>query len=251
MSPGAILAVLLKRLGATEVVIALLPTMQMAFTGITQLPATARTRRLRRKVPISTVLFGIAPLGWVGMGVAAGTLGPDRPELAVVGVLVCGALLGGRAEPPTLVDVLLVVPGCGLYLVCAAMRLARFNLLTDAYGPDYFFGFATTLCGAIVPLYYLIVTRHLTDALWIAVMPGLLALLGLAMVSNLPLPKVKRRKARWLDIFQIVNVAVVYACGFARLWPEYLGFLILLYLGVGGTWCQIKGIRPPARGSAS
>lgn len=93
---------MLKRLGATEVVIALLPTMQMAFTGITQLPATARTRRLRRKVPISTVLFGIAPLGWVGMGVAAGTLGPDRPELAVVGVLVCGALgnlFMGAANP--------------------------------------------------------------------------------------------------------------------------------------------------------
>jgi len=166
-------------------------------------------------------------------------------------VLVAGALLGGRSEPPTLIEALLVVPGCALYVICAAARLARFNLLTDVYGPDYFFGFATTLCGAIVPVYFLIVTRHFTDPLWVEVMPGILAVLGLLMVSNVPLPKVRRRKARWLNIFQMVNVVGVYLCGLARAWPEYLGFLLLLYLAVGGTWCQIRRIRPPARGGST
>ncbi len=102
VAPGTILAVYLKHLGAGEFVIALVPTVQMVSFGLTQLPATAWTRRLRRKVAASSVLFGLACLWWLLTGVVGRSLAVSRPALMVAVVLgfnACAQFIMGAASP--------------------------------------------------------------------------------------------------------------------------------------------------------
>jgi len=161
--------------------------------------------------------------------------------------LTCGVWLAGQdpAAPPGLLETTLVLGGCLVYLAGAALRLVRFTLHSASFGDEYFFGLATTLCGALVASYYLTVAAHATDPRWLDALPAGLAVLGVLMISNVPLPKLQRRDARWLDVFQGCNVAGAYVCGALRLLPEYLLGLVLLYLGVGVPWALAHGARRP------
>jgi hypothetical protein len=61
------------------------------------------------------------------------------------------------------------------------------------------------------------------------------------MVSRIPVPKVVTRRNLAFNLFQLANVAAVYACGILRIAPEYLLGLTWFYLVVGITFGLIKG----------
>lgn len=122
------------------------------------------------------------------------------------------------------------------YVLCACIRLAKFNVLTDAAGAaDVFFGLATTYCGAFVAVSWILCLDY---ELWSVMKwsPLGAAVLGAAMVSNFPLPKIGKKKALWLNAFVGTNAVIAYICGVFRLFPEYLFGMLVIYLVVGSGW---------------
>ena len=65
-------------------------------------------------------------------------------------------------------------------------------------------------------------------------LPVLMFVLAMLMVSRLRFPKAVKRESLFINIFQGVNIALVYYCGIFRTWPEYL-------FGMG-TFMLIAGI---------
>ena len=139
-----------------------------------------------------------------------------------------------------------------LYVIAAALRLAKFNLLTGVYGPEYFFGFPTTVVGGLLATGYLTFWKYPAPEVQLYVLPIAYAVFALLMVSNVPLPKLRIRKSRALNQFQVVNVVLVYFHGLTwflfprHLWfPEYLFGITLLYVLTGTIWARRQGVRPP------
>ncbi len=82
--------------------------------------------------------------------------------------------------------------------------------------------------------------------------PGILVVCGVAMVSNIRLPKLKPRKNKLFNLFQAVNIIAVYGCAAARILPEYMLGLVLVYVAVGCTWAflnppEVDGQAPRTR----
>jgi CDP-diacylglycerol--serine O-phosphatidyltransferase len=125
----------------------------------------------------------------------------------------------------------------GFYVVMAAGRLARYNIQTSVLGDRLFFGLPSTPSGALIGSGFLVAGRHLagvpgTDSLAILV-PAVLVLNGCLMVTRLPLPKLRVRRARWFNYFQAANIVGAYVCTALMLVPEYLFLLALSYATIG------------------
>lgn len=161
------------------------------------------------------------------------------------------SLLAGQGPPHGLEDVAeyrrLVYVGSFFFVVAAALRLAKFNVMTEEYGKSYFFGIPTTLCGAMVGTYYLTIKKYGLPDIFLQVLPGIMIALGLLMVSRVPLPKMHLSKSKLLNILVLTNVIVVYLCGVIRILPEYLFVLTIVYMVVGSLWSIVRGIKPPPR----
>ena len=120
----------------------------------------------------------------------------------------------------------------GLYVVALAVRLARFNVTTSAKDA-MFVGVPGTLVGSVVASAYLAWDKyHLGEGL-LDYAPALLLGGAFLMVCGLRMPKLKLRKSRLFNAFQISNMAAAYILAPLRLLPEYLLGIGLLYL-VGG-----------------
>jgi CDP-diacylglycerol---serine O-phosphatidyltransferase len=124
----------------------------------------------------------------------------------------------------------LVVGAC-VYVVALAVRLSRFNVTTG--GEDHFSGIPGTLMGAIIAAGYLTWGKYQLPEIILRYSPALLIIAAALMVSNLRLPKLKMRKSRAFNLFQIANIVLVYIAGPLRMFPEYLLSLALVYLGGG------------------
>jgi CDP-diacylglycerol--serine O-phosphatidyltransferase len=121
-----------------------------------------------------------------------------------------------------------------IYVLCACIRLAKFNVLSDETDGDMecFYGLATTLCGATIALCYLVgVQYEAWDLLrWLPVAGfGL----GVLMVSNFPMPTLGATKSKFMNGFIGLNVVAAYTLGMTRLLPEYL---LGMYLIGGFVW---------------
>jgi len=66
------------------------------------------------------------------------------------------------------------------------------------------------------------------------------------MVSSLRLPKLRARKSRALNVFQIGNVVAAYVFGPLMIFPEYLFFVAVAYLVIGVAWCFFHRDEPLA-----
>lgn len=122
---------------------------------------------------------------------------------------------------------------CAVYALCAAVRLARFNV-TTADHPTLFQGLPTTLAGSIVALVFLTcyeVDVHPPELMrWL---PILLLFCAALMVSNLPLPKL-RVPATWFGrIFFAVNAVAIYILIPLGIAFSYALTVLLGYLLVG------------------
>ena len=126
-----------------------------------------------------------------------------------------------------------------LYVLATASRLARFNAIDMGELADYFHGLPSTIAGAFITLLIILLYNYRgtvgAEGLFVILEISLFTC-ALMMVSPLLLSKLKSRKSRIVNTFQLVNIAGAYICGFGMLFPEYLFTLILLYLAAGFTY---------------
>jgi CDP-diacylglycerol--serine O-phosphatidyltransferase len=124
------------------------------------------------------------------------------------------------------------------YVVCACLRLAKFNVLTEnlpADAPKVFYGMPSTFAGGLLAVLYILAEKYALTAAGDA-LPILAGLLGLLMVSSWPLPKLARRHQPVLDAVQIFTVVGTYICGVFRIFPEYLAFNVISFAFIGFGW---------------
>ena len=145
-----------------------------------------------------------------------------------------GVQVGGIAYGTEPFWVLLIASG--VFALAGAMRLARFNIATEKPPPGWFMGVPITACGGgilassvLVLIYY----RELAESLPLQLyLPVLLFVLAMLMVSRLRFPKATVRDNRFINVFQIVNIILIFYCGITRSYPEYLlGIAIVLMVG--------------------
>ena len=147
--------------------------------------------------------------------------------IAPAALLYFGLTPSGESQ---ILTVPLVVSGA--FIVANSARLARFNV--DAGDDDsVFIGIPTTLVGALLASSYLVAAGHGYLAVWQEWAPILWVVCAVAMVSNVRLPKLKKRKNPIVNVFQFVNVAAIYVITPFCLYPEYHLFLCVFYLVVG------------------
>lgn len=133
----------------------------------------------------------------------------------------------------------LLIAAVGLFVIATSARLARFNISEPPGGDKIFYGIPTTLVGAFLASAYLTWENQGWDERMLNSFPALLIICGVLMVSNLKLPKLKRRKNAFLNLFQVVNIVAVYLLAAFRLYPEYPLLLVFLYVSVGMTWTYL------------
>jgi len=130
---------------------------------------------------------------------------------------------------------LLVAGACALIAVCAAIRLARFNV--SPKDGRFFCGVPTTMAAAVLSLGILIGLR-----LPGPVAVGALAVLALAMVSSFPYAKLARIATLppWFWLPAVVGVFVDYRVTFAVLVAAYL-------LSGPAVWLRRRGATASGR----
>jgi CDP-diacylglycerol--serine O-phosphatidyltransferase len=114
-------------------------------------------------------------------------------------------------------SVVLVGPTCALVAVCAALRLARFNV--SPKNGNYFTGVPTTIAAAIMALSALLIPDP--PGGWLALLVGALALL---MVSAFPYVKLSRvlRLPPWLLLMPMAGALIDVPTTFTLLVIAYL-----------------------------
>ncbi|MDH5346151.1 MAG: hypothetical protein OEW59_10335, partial [Gammaproteobacteria bacterium] len=125
----------------------------------------------------------------------------------------------------------------GVFVLCGAMRLARFNLHTNDPPAGWFHGIPITAAGGgLVATTCIMLIRYADIAETMplhAYLPVMLFVLALGMISRIRFPKAKVRESRFMNAFQGVNAAATYYCGITRSYPEYLFFMALFLLVSG------------------
>lgn len=136
------------------------------------------------------------------------------------------------------------VAGLSFYVLCAAWRLARYNVAqSDIKG--YFVGMPSTLAGGWMALAFLLSFKwtgaggSLPDTMASALVAFQIVLAAL-MISGFYLSKLVSRKSKALNFLQIANIAVGYAFGFVMKWPEFLMAQIGVYTVFGFIYGLIK-----------
>ena len=138
-----------------------------------------------------------------------------------------------------------------MYVVFTSTRLAMFNISEPPGGESYFFGLPTTLSGATLSTLYLSAETYggkmmalntVTSGVQLALLL-LLSTFAALMVSPFVLPKLKPRKSLAINLFQFVNIGLVYVLSPFRLYPEYLFILCLIYIVVGFSAGAIHGVK--------
>ena len=126
----------------------------------------------------------------------------------------------------------------GGYVACTGLRLAKFNVMSDAEGdgaPKVFYGMPTTFAGGVLGLLMLIGLGHdWPRLLWM--LPIIALIFSALMVSNAPLPKLAKRGSRVRQGFEGALLLFAYVCGFFRILPEYLFIVTAVYGIVGFAW---------------
>jgi len=143
----------------------------------------------------------------------------DMCSFGIAAPVVVYAWLAGSAPG------LLVVPACALVAVCAAIRLARFNV--SPKDGRFFCGVPTTLVAAVLALATLI-APDVPAGFQVAAV----ALLALAMVSSFPYVKLARilRLPPWVLVVPVVGAFIDYQMTFAVVVLAYLASGPMLWL---------------------
>ncbi len=119
-----------------------------------------------------------------------------------------------------------LLAACGIFVLCGAMRLARFNLTSDQPSTGWFTGVPiTAMGGGMVSSLVIVLMRHEPIAELMPLhlyLPIIMFVFAILMISRLRFPKAVKRESMLFNVFTAVNIAIVYYCGITRSWPEYL-----------------------------
>jgi CDP-diacylglycerol--serine O-phosphatidyltransferase len=167
-----------------------------------------------------------------------------------------------------------LMAGCAVWVLGATFRLARFNLNADAPPVPgqvkLFFGIPTTLAAGLLIVWLLVFLKYepagsplgstgssgamlLTGfttplQVWLA-MPAVMGLGGLAMASNLRMPKLGKSRSRAFTAFILINLAVGIPLAFARRYPEVLilqpSMWVVVFLVWGILSKEARAMQPP------
>lgn len=130
----------------------------------------------------------------------------------------------------------LMIISISVYMLCASMRLARYNAIDSEELVNYFHGLPSTFAGGFIAISVILYSKYDIASRFqggLLILPLLLIFTGILMVSPLYLPKLVSRKHKLLNLVQIANIIVGYICGFGMIFPEYLYVMLLLYGVVG------------------
>jgi len=119
-----------------------------------------------------------------------------------------------------------------LYVVAAAIRLARYNAVEDESQSEWFSGFPSTLAGGINVAVIIIAYKYqffYEENKLLFIPAGILALSAVLMLSPLRLPKLKLRKSKLVNGLQFAGISSCYVCGFAMIYSEYILFVASSY----------------------
>lgn len=138
---------------------------------------------------------------------------------------------------------ILVLAVISLYVLCAALRLARYNAIDSDSHPDFFVGMPTTMSGGAVALMVILFAKYelYTGDLLVRVPILFTTFCAVMMVSPFLLPKVKKRKNKALNLLQIVCLAFGYLTGIGMIFPEFLASLVAIYFVFGFGYGILKG----------
>jgi CDP-diacylglycerol--serine O-phosphatidyltransferase len=144
----------------------------------------------------------------------------------------------------------LMLVSVSVYMLCASMRLARYNAIDSEELVNYFHGLPSTFAGGFMAVSVILYSKYQVAGMFqgsMLILPLLLILVGILMVSPLYLPKLVRRENKAFNFFQIVNIILGYSCGFGMIFPEYLyaGALTYGLFGFGYGFLK-KGVINPA-----
>lgn len=139
----------------------------------------------------------------------------------------------------------LLIVAFSIYVLCAAMRLAKYNACDSDTYHHHFSGLPSTFAGAInVILVVFLQSKGLfthTDSPIIFLPLVVMLVTGILMVTPLFLPKIQPRKNKLFNAFQILLIILTYVSGFMFVSEnvpfivEYLLILCASYLTIGFT----------------
>ena len=138
---------------------------------------------------------------------------------------------------------LLMVVALAIYVLCAAMRLAKYNACDSDTYHHHFSGLPSTFAGMVnATLIVFLNTKGVfadssTFLFWVPVI--VFVVTGFLMVSPLFLPKLQPRKNKAFNMFQIVLIVLTYVAGLL-FYNEKIPF-ILEYLLILGTCYMLIG----------
>ena len=140
-------------------------------------------------------------------------------------------------------NVPLMAVGFSVYVLCAAMRLAKYNACDADCYLHHFSGVPTTFVGAANAILVVFFKNKDvfadTSSILIYLPVVVLLITGFLMVSPLFLPKLQPRKSKALNLFQAVLVVLTYIAGFMFISEK---MIILEYLLVLGSCYLIIGL---------
>lgn len=165
-----------------------------------------------------------------------------------------------------------LMAACGLWALANVFRLAKFNVVaeTPTTGLKVFFGVPTTLAAGLLMIWYLVLAKYAPAqgpvhgepfggpklygdftfpiAVW-SYVPATMIAFAFLMASNLPIPKLQGLSNRAVMALLLFGVLSGYACGFARMLPEYMALLPSSWLVGALVWSQLssraRGMTPP------
>ena len=167
-----------------------------------------------------------------------------------------------------------LVVACVVWVLATVVRLARFNIVADSAeegAPRVFFGMPSTLGAGIIVVWYLVFLKYAgpDSALgaptpiggpslfggWqvppeaFRPFPAAMLVVGLLMVSNLPMPKLGRLRSRGLTVVMLCCVAAGYVMAFAKTMPEIIAWMPTIWL-VGCVYWGVfdkaaRNLQPP------
>lgn len=134
---------------------------------------------------------------------------------------------------------------CFIFVVCGALRLARFNVSVGQTDPRYFVGMPITAGAACVASVVIAWPAPLTNNLQAYMLTALMVAVGTLMVSTVRFPSSKQPKSTLLWVALAVNLALLawlQTRYFALFFVVYVSATLLLNIAWQQGW---RGVPPP------
>ena len=155
---------------------------------------------------------------------------------------------------------------CGVWVLAAVFRLARYNIASDEKVPTtIFFGIPTTLAGGLTAIWFLVFLKYdpsypsfggprvfgnysTPPTVW-KYMPIALVVGAYLMASSLPMPKVGITRSKAVTALLLLGLVTGYVAGFAMTLPDLTAWMPTAWIAIFLIWGQLsrsaRALRPP------